>query len=152
MSMHSFENRYSNPSMGFEFLFCLRQNENRYIAINVLVFMANIYKISQATNQEEIFEQLASGQDLIIERIISTGQTTPSGQWYDQDIDEWVVLLQGEAELTYLDQSKVKLKAGDYLLIPAHEKHRVEYTSIEPPCIWLAVHGKFLSPCISPQS
>jgi len=54
-------------------------------------------------------------------------------------------LLQGEAELAYADDSRIKLKAGDYLLIPAHTKHRVEYTSIEPPCIWLAVHGQFVS-------
>ena len=80
-----------------------------------------------------------------IERIISTGQTTPSGQWYNQELDEWVILLQGEAELCYADYTKIKLKAGDYLLIPAHTKHRVEYTSIEPPCIWLAVHGQFAS-------
>ena len=55
--------------------------------------------------------------------------------------DEWVILLPGEASLAYADGSKIKLTAGDYLLIPAHQKHRVEYTSSEPPCIWLAVHA-----------
>ncbi|MEA5489609.1 MULTISPECIES: cupin domain-containing protein [Pseudanabaena] len=105
--------------------------------------MPNIYELSQEVSQIEKFEQIAAGKNIQIERIISTGQTTRSGQWYDQTTDEWVILLQGEAELSYLDDSRIKLKAGDYLLIPAHTKHRVEYTSIEPPCIWLAVHGQF---------
>jgi cupin 2 domain-containing protein len=52
-----------------------------------------------------------------------------------------VILLQGEAVLSYEDSSQIELKAGDYLFIPAHQKHRVEYTSVLPPCIWLAVHG-----------
>lgn len=78
---------------------------------------------------------------MLIERIISTGQVTPIGEWYNQDQDEWVILLQGDATLDYFDGSSIQLKAGDYLFIPAHQKHRVEYTSSEPPCIWLAVHG-----------
>ena len=104
--------------------------------------MTNIYKLPQEVSQLEKFEQIVSGKNIQIERIISKGQTTPSGKWYDQTTDEWVILLQGEAELSY-DDTRVKLKAGDYLLIPAHKKHRVEYTSIEPVCIWLAVHGQF---------
>jgi cupin 2 domain-containing protein len=107
--------------------------------------MPNIYEISQEVSQLEKFEQIVAGKNIQIERIISTGQTTPSGQWYDQELDEWVILLQGEAEFFYADDKKIQLKVGDYLLIPAHTKHRVEYTSIEPPCIWLAVHGQFSS-------
>jgi len=107
--------------------------------------MPNIYELSQEVYQLEKFEQIAFGNNIQIERIISTGQTTTSGQWYDQELDEWVILLQGEAELAYGDNTRIKLKAGDYLLIPSHTKHRVEYTSINPPCIWLAVHGQ-LSP------
>ena len=107
--------------------------------------MQNIYELTQGLNHLEIFEQIVSGKNIQIERIVSTGQTTTSGQWYDQELDEWVILLQGEAELAYADNTRIKLKAGNYLLIPAHTKHRVEYTSIEPPCIWLAVHGQFAS-------
>jgi cupin 2 domain-containing protein len=107
--------------------------------------MPNIYEVPQEVSQLEKFEQIVSGKNIQIERIISMGQTTRSGQWYDQTTDEWVILLQGEAELSYSDDSRIKLKAGDYLLIPAHTKHRVEYTSVEPACIWLAVHGQ-LSP------
>jgi cupin 2 domain-containing protein len=105
--------------------------------------MPNIYELSQEVSQLEKSEQIISGKNIQIERIISTGQTTPTGQWYDQELDEWVILLQGEAELSYADDTRIRLKAGDYLLIPTHTKHRVEYTSIEPPCIWLAVHGQF---------
>jgi cupin 2 domain-containing protein len=105
--------------------------------------MPNIYEVPQEVSQLEKFEQIVSGKNIQIEHIVSTGQTTTSEQWYDQELDEWVILLQGEAELSYVDNMKIKLKAGDYLLIPAHTKHRVEYTSIEPACIWLAVHGQF---------
>ena len=105
--------------------------------------MQNIYELTQGLNHLEIFEQIGSGKNIQIERIVSTGQTTTSGQWYDQELDEWVILLQGEAELAYADNTRIKLKAGNYLLIPAHTKHRIEYTSIEPPCIWLAVYGQF---------
>ena len=107
--------------------------------------MPNIYELSQGVYQLEKFEQIVFGKNIQIERIVSTGKTTNSGQWYNQELDEWVILLQGEAELCYADYTKIKLKAGDYLLIPAHIKHRVEYTSIETPCIWLAVHGQFAS-------
>jgi cupin 2 domain-containing protein len=104
--------------------------------------MHNIYELPLELPKLEIFEAIASSQDVMIERIISTGQTTPAGQWYDQEHDEWVILLQGEAEIAYDDDTRVKLKVGDYLMIPKHQKHRVEYTSSQPPCIWLAVHGK----------
>ena len=105
--------------------------------------MQNIYELPQVLDHLEKFEQIVSGNNIQIERIISTGQTTPLGQWYDQELDEWGILLQGESELSYADDTRIKLKAGDYLLIPAHTKHRVEYTSIDPACIWLAVHGNF---------
>ena len=102
--------------------------------------MANIFNLPESLPDKELFETLLSGENVKIERIISTGQTTPSGEWYDQETDEWVILLQGEAELSYADGSRIKLRAGDYIFIPAHQKHRVEYTSSSPPCIWLAVH------------
>ncbi len=107
--------------------------------------MPNIYNLPSDLQSVEIFEAIASSPDMLIERIISTGQTTPIGQWYDQDRDEWVILLQGEAEITYIDGSRINLKLGDYLMIPAHQQHRVDYTSSEPPCIWLAIHGKLLT-------
>ncbi len=103
--------------------------------------MTNIFDLPSSIPNKELFESIVSADNILIERIISTGQTTPPGEWYDQDKDEWVILLQGTAILSYEDASQIKLTAGDYLFIPAHQKHRVEYTSSEPPCIWLAVHG-----------
>lgn len=104
--------------------------------------MPNIFTLPSQLPDRELFESLASAENIAIERIISTGQTTPIGQWYDQELDEWVILLQGEAELSYADGSSIRMIAGDYVFIPAHQKHRVEYTSAEPPCIWLAVRGR----------
>ena len=92
----------------------------------------------------EWFEELASNDNLTIERIVSHGQTTPPGEWYDQPVDEWVVLIQGTAILEFEETPEVTLQAGEYLRIKAHQKHRVTYTSSEPPCIWLAVHAKNL--------
>ena len=89
--------------------------------------------------QTELFESLFKNDRVFIERIISTGQITPEGEWYDQDKNEWLIVLQGEGELSYEDGSRIKLTSGDYLFIPAHQKHRVEYTSTEPPCIWLTI-------------
>ena len=96
--------------------------------------------------KEEFFETLIEGNGKFkVERIVSTGQITPEGQWYDQDRDEWVVLLQGEAQILFIDDQnneKInKLAKGDYLFIKAHEKHRVIYTSTEPPSVWIAIHG-----------
>ncbi|MCU0534720.1 MAG: cupin domain-containing protein [Hydrococcus sp. Prado102] len=105
--------------------------------------MTNLFDLPLVLPNNEVFESLLSSKNILIERIISRGQTTPTGQWYDQDKDEWVILLQGEAELSYEDGSKIMLKKGDYLLIGARQKHRVEYTSANPPCIWLAIHGNF---------
>jgi cupin 2 domain-containing protein len=108
--------------------------------------MTNIFAYPNLDNladrlTDEHFEVLAAGKDVRIERIISTGQTTPGGEWYDQTQDEWVILLQGEAKLAYEDGSTRALKPGDYVFIPAHQKHRVDYTSVEPPCVWLAIHA-----------
>ena len=88
----------------------------------------------------ELFETLLSTPGLKVERILSRGHTTPDKEWYDQDQDEWVILLQGQATLLFDDDSTTDLGPGDYLLIPAHTRHRVIHTSTEPPCVWLAIH------------
>nr|WP_245817319.1 cupin domain-containing protein [Hydrococcus rivularis] len=88
--------------------------------------MANIFDLPSFLPDEEFFEPLLSANNLLIERIISTGQNTPPGQWYDQEKDEWVILLQGEAELSYEDGSRIQLKAGDYLFIKAKPIKNIE--------------------------
>jgi cupin 2 domain-containing protein len=90
---------------------------------------------------EEILEVLTQGNFIKIERIISTGQTTSPDQIYDQEWDEFVLLLQGTAKITMVETGRViDMNKGDSVLIKAHEKHVVSFTSKEPPCIWLAVH------------
>ncbi len=91
--------------------------------------------------EEEVFEDLVVVGGVRIERIISTGQSTPAGTWYDQDHDEWVAVVQGEGVVAFEEGPDVRLGTGDTLMLPAHRKHRVAATSAEPPCIWLAVHG-----------
>jgi cupin 2 domain-containing protein len=99
----------------------------------------NIFQLPNYLPQRELSEMLVDSNQIFIKRIISTGQVTAPGEWYDQEQHEWLIVLQGSGELSYEDGSRIKLTKGDYLLIPAHQKHRVEYTSTEPPCIWLTV-------------
>ena len=99
----------------------------------------NIFQLPDRLPQQELLESLFKNERVLIERVVSTGQVTPEGEWYDQDRDEWLIVLQGEGELSYEDGSRINLAVGDYLFIPAHHKHRVEYTSTEPPCIWLTI-------------
>jgi cupin 2 domain-containing protein len=90
---------------------------------------------------EEQVEQLVSGPNVRIERIFSTGQTSPPGFWYDQPDDEFVVLLAGAAQLRFEEGDRtLDLKPGDWVEIPAHLRHRVESTQADPPTVWLAVH------------
>ena len=96
--------------------------------------------VLRAPDGGEFFETLAEGKNCRVERIVSSGQTTPEGQWYDQERDEWVVLLQGRARLAWEDGTQTDLSAGEWLTIPAHARHRVVYTSAEPMCVWLALH------------
>lgn len=101
----------------------------------------NLFAGVPASLPEEWFEMLVDTPAVRIERIVSTGQGTPAGQWYDQERDEWVALLKGQASLSFADGSpSVTLNPGDHLLIPAHRKHRVEWTSADEKTIWLAVH------------
>lgn len=80
------------------------------------------------------------GKDVHIERIVSEGQATPPGHWYDQDWHEWVLVLRGGAELEFADpKAEERLAPGDWLLIPANRRHRVRSTL--PGTLWLAIHG-----------
>jgi len=89
----------------------------------------------------ELFSSLFQNKQVKIERIVSKGQCDAKEQWYDQESDEWVILLQGAATLEFFEPAEKKsLLAGDYLLIPAHVKHRVDWTHPEQESIWLAIH------------
>ena len=105
--------------------------------------MPNFFQdIPAGREAEERIGHLLNRPGLRIERIVSTGQASPPGFWYDQSEHEWVLLLQGGAELT-LDTATgpqtVRLLPGDSLELPAHRRHRVEATRTDPPTLWLAL-------------
>jgi cupin 2 domain-containing protein len=97
----------------------------------------NLFAALPALHAGEVFEEILRCRNVRVERIVSSARPAPS--LYDQPQDEWVCLLQGEAELWVAGQA-IHLKPGDHYFIPAHTPHRVVRTSPEPPCIWLAVH------------
>jgi cupin 2 domain-containing protein len=102
--------------------------------------MNNIFDDIPANLHKEVIESLVDSENVRIERIISKGHTSPDTGWYDQDRNEWVVVLKGAAVLSFSDKSSVSLKAGDHIKIPAHEKHKVTWTDPDTETIWLAIH------------
>lgn len=87
---------------------------------------------------EEIFETIVQAPGVRIERIVSKGQQSPEQFWYDQDQAEWVLVVKGHARLAFED-GLVELRAGDYLNIAPHQKHRVDWTTPDEETVWLAV-------------
>ena len=88
----------------------------------------------------ELTSILAGNAHVRIERIVSTGQRSAEGFWYEQDEHEWVVVLQGAAKLSIQGcEAPLDLAAGDHILLPAHTRHRVEWTTANGPTVWLAV-------------
>lgn len=101
----------------------------------------NLFRAVSASLRGEQVDVLAETPRLRIERIISRGQVTAPGQWYDEDRDEWVAVLAGAARLRFESESAPRaLAPGDWLRIPAHARHRVEWTDPERATVWLAVH------------
>jgi cupin 2 domain-containing protein len=90
---------------------------------------------------EELIEVIEQNAQVRIERIVSTGHSSPEGFWYDSDQPEWVAVLKGEAKLLLAgDNEPLHMRPGDHVTIPAHQKHRVEWTSADEPTVWLAVY------------
>ena len=97
----------------------------------------NIFDFEKFENNEEIVTILEKNKNIKIERIVSEGQTT---DWQSSDKNEFVILVQGNAEITYFKKSEiVKLSSGDTLLIKKNEKHKVSYTSKNPHCVWICI-------------
>ncbi|MGE5470260.1 MAG: cupin domain-containing protein [Bacteroidota bacterium] len=89
----------------------------------------------------EQFTDLLTRPGLRIERIVSTGQASPPDFWYDQADGEWVLVLQGEAQLRFADEAAARhLRAGDFIDIAPHRRHRVNWTLPDRPTVWLAVY------------
>jgi cupin 2 domain-containing protein len=90
---------------------------------------------------DEQFESLLSRPGIRILRIVSNGQASPEGEWYDQAGDEWVVVLRGSAGVLIEGETEAReLGPGAFLFLPAHSRHRVAWTSADEPTVWLAVH------------
>jgi cupin 2 domain-containing protein len=98
----------------------------------------NFFHSIPADLPEELFETLLAAPGVRVERIVSHGHASPEGFWYDQDQHEFVVLLKGAARLWFEGES-IEMKPGDWIDIPAHRRHRVEWTTPDEPTIWLAV-------------
>lgn len=104
------------------------------------IIVKNIYKDSSVSDNE-IFEGIIQNDKFQLERIISKGQATPAGEWLSQDKDEWVILLSGSAGILFEGETEpLILNPGDYLLIQANTKHRVEWTNDKTETVWLALH------------
>lgn len=102
--------------------------------------VANLLAGIPARLDEELVEVLARSDEVRIERIVSRGHASPEGFWYDQQGPELVVLVAGSARLAFEDGEAVSLAPGDWLVIPAHRRHRVERTAADGDTVWLAVH------------
>jgi len=92
--------------------------------------------------ENEKFFKILENETIKIEKIVSNGQKSPEDFWYDQEKNEFVLLIKGEAVLEIQEDNKIKsinLKEGDCLELKAHQKHRVSYTSESEPTIWLAI-------------
>ncbi len=104
--------------------------------------MKNLFSLP-ANLAEELIESLLRTPSVRIERIVSHSHYSPDGFWYDQDENEWVVVLKGRAKLRLEGQAEpLEMGPGDYIDIPAHQRHRVEWTTPDEPTVWLAVFYK----------
>ena len=101
----------------------------------------NLFSELPSETSSEQFVELLARQQIRIERIVSHGHASPPGFWYDQPYGEWVVVLRGQARLRFEDEVAPRmLKAGDFIDIAPHRRHRVDSTHPNAPTIWLAVH------------
>ncbi len=101
----------------------------------------NLFDLIPEKAPKELFTELLSANNVRIERIVSFGQDSPNGLWYEQAENEWVLLLEGSAQIRF-DDRLVDLAPGDYLNIPAGERHRVEKTAANGRTVWLAIFYK----------
>ena len=102
---------------------------------------ANIFSQIPDVLKEELTEEILKNGSFKLERIVSKGHATPRGEWYDQDKDEWVILLKGSAGILIEgDKEVIALKPGDHVNLPAHVKHRVEWTDKDSETVWLALY------------
>ena len=105
-----------------------------------MLSVKNLFTDISGEMPDEICTQIVRADDVRIERIVSRGQASPPGFWYDQETNEWVLLVKGSALLRFFDGTEIALTPGDHLLIPRQVRHRVVRTDPEGETVWLAVH------------
>jgi cupin 2 domain-containing protein len=112
---------------------------------DAMTAVSNIFADLPPEKTEEFFQDILKSGNFHLERIVSHGERSPDGFWYDQEENEWVLLLTGSAELSFADGRRISLLPGDHLLIPRHVRHRVERTDTTQNSVWLALHfyGEF---------
>jgi len=105
------------------------------------ISLKNIFEDIPVNMPEELIEIITETDKIRIERIVSRAHSSPPGFWYDQDRNEYVILLKGKAGLAFENRDTlIVMKPGDYLNIPAHVRHRVEWTDPEEDTIWFVIH------------
>jgi len=110
---------------------------------------ANLLSPLPAPGAGESIETLLKADGIRVERIVSHGQASPPGFWYDQDDAEWVLVMQGRARLAIEGEAEDRaLGPGDSLFLPAHCRHRVAWTQPDQPTVWLTI---FIAVRLSPK-
>lgn len=105
------------------------------------MILSNIFRDIPETLDDEFLETILMTPAFRLEKIVSSGHATPHGEWFDQALDEWVVLLSGSAGLLFEGEGEpTVMYPGDSLLIPAHVRHRVDWTDPSARTVWLALH------------
>ncbi len=100
----------------------------------------NIFKDIPDDLSNEVSEELVFSKSFKLERIVSKGHSSPAGFWYDQEKNEFVLLISGSAKISFENNESIELNPGDHLIIPRHKKHRVDWTDPEEKTIWIALH------------
>jgi len=109
--------------------------------MGAVILPSNLFADLPKHLPEELVQTLINAGSVRIERIVSDGHASPDGFWYDQDQHEWLMLIKGGARLLFEgEEQPVRMSTGDWLNIPAHKKHRVEWTTPDEATIWLALH------------
>jgi cupin 2 domain-containing protein len=106
-----------------------------------VITAGNLFAALPDASRREQFDTMLMQDGVRLERIVSNGQATPSGEWYDQPQNEWVMLLAGEALIRIeFEEELRRLSVGQWIMLPAHCRHRVEWTSPDQHTVWLALH------------
>jgi len=104
-----------------------------------MVSVSNIFDFSLESVDAEVFEDIVKSEHVRVERTLSKGHSSPKDGWYDQDENEWVIVLQGNGRLVFDDGTEIELDAGDHVNLSAHKRHRVVWADPDNVTVWLAV-------------